>query len=98
MEYNPQKSDLDNIDLPDELIRLRESLAENVHDAWAAQRIEDGWTYGKIRDDSLKTHPGLVRYSDLSESEKEYDRITAEITIKSIISNGYCIISKSKMD
>ena len=87
--YKPTPVDTDNITLPPELIELTEKIAENVHDVWAQGRIKDGWTYGPVRDDDKKQTPCLVPYSELSETEKEYDRNTALETIKLILSLGY---------
>ena len=70
---------------------LVEALAENVHDTWAKGRIDDGWTYGPVRDDARKHHPCLVPYNQLPESEKEYDRNTAISTLKFIVKKGYAI-------
>ena len=53
--------------------------------------MSEGWTYGEQRDDVLKQTPCLVPYSDLPESEKEYDRNTALATIKAIVALGYKI-------
>ena len=36
------------------------------------------------RNDMLRTHPGLVPYEELSETEKDYDRRTAMETLKLI--------------
>lgn len=36
--------------LPPHLERIREKLAENIHELWALTRIEQGWTYGPVRD------------------------------------------------
>ena len=76
---------------PPELLALTEKLAENTHDVWAKGRIEQGWKYGKTRDDNNKLHPCLIPYSELPESEKEYDRNTALETIKLIQKLGYFI-------
>lgn len=89
--YNPKPINTDDIVLSDDLLELKEKIAENVHEVWAAGRIADGWTYGKVRDDSAKTTPCLVPYCDLPESEKEYDRNTAFQTLKLIIALGYRI-------
>lgn len=89
--YNPEPIDISKVELNEELLSLSEKLAENVHDVWAKGRIEEGWTYGERRDDALKQTPCLVPYSELPESEKEYDRNTAFSTIKAIISLGYKI-------
>ncbi len=75
--------------LPPEFENLIESLASNIHDVWASQRMREGWTYGPQRDDARKTHPDLVPYADLPESEKSYDRNTATETIRRIVSLGY---------
>lgn len=72
-------------------LALTEKLAENTHDVCAEGRIKGGWTYGEKRDDALKHHPCLVPYSELSESEKEYDRNTALETLKLILKLGYSV-------
>lgn len=87
--YNPNPIDTSKIVLPSELLELTEKIAENVHDVWAQGRIREGWTYGPQRDDFKKETPCLVPYSELPDSEKEYDRNTAFETIKLIVSLGY---------
>lgn len=87
--YIPNPIDTSNVVLPKELLELTEKIAENVHEVWAQGRIKEGWTYGPKRDDSKKETPCMVPYSELSESEKEYDRNTAMETIKLIVSLGY---------
>ena len=67
-------------------------LAEDIHDAWAAGRLAEGWQYGPVRDDLRRTHPDLVSYGDLPEGEKEYDRRTAAATIRCILAHGYRIV------
>lgn len=89
--YNPKPIDTSTIKLSDDLIELRESIAKNVHDVWALQRINEGWTYGEKKNSDLKQTPLLVPYEDLPESEKEYDRNTAYETLKLIIKLGYKI-------
>lgn len=87
--YTPNPIDTSYIVLPKELLELTEKIAENVHEVWAQGRIKEGWIYGPKRDDSTKETPCMVPYSELSESEKEYDRNTAMETIKLIVSLGY---------
>ena len=93
--YNP-RTDIQSLRLPDELIPLREILAEQVHDAWATGRLNEGWTYGPELNPSLRTHPCLVPYGQLPEHEKEYDRRTAAVTISCILNNGYTIQPSDK--
>ena len=89
--YVPQPMDTSDIQLPKELDVLIELMAKNVHEVWAQSRMEQGWTYGEKRDDTLKTHPCLVAYEDLPEIEKAYDRDTALGTLKLISKLGFKI-------
>ena len=92
--YIPHPVDLEDIEFPPQLEPLREAIAENVHEVWAAGRIREGWTYGPQRDDLHRKHPGLLPYRYLEESEKEYDRDTAMNAIKLIVELGYQIIKQ----
>lgn len=89
--YKPTPIDTSDVELSPEILALTEKLAENTHDVWAEGRIKQGWQYGETRDDEKKLHPCLIPYSDLPESEKEYDRNTAIETIKLIYKLGYFI-------
>ena len=55
--YQPRPIDTSGVVVPDHLRELSETLAENAHEVWAAQRISDGWQYGPSRDDDAKHHP-----------------------------------------
>lgn len=92
--YNPEPIDLAEVELPEELKELREAIAENAHEVWAANRKADGWSYGAKRDDNKKEHPCMVAYEHLPESEKEYDRQMAEQTIKLVIKLGYDLVKR----
>jgi ryanodine receptor 2 len=94
-QYRPIPKELNSIQLPDELNDLVEAMARNVHEVWAQSRIEEGWKYGSERNDTLKQHPCLVPYEQLTEMEKEYDRRTAVSTLKLISKLGFKI---SKQD
>lgn len=90
--YNPEPIDVGDIDLDCDLEELTEAIAENAHDIWARARMNEGWTYGPVRDDKLKHHPDLVPYSQLPDSEKEYDRIMAMNTLRLVRRLGYDIV------
>ena len=90
-DYTPQPVDTSDVRLPAELDELVEKVAKNVHEVWAQSRMEQGWTYGKERNDELKHHPCLVPYEDLPEIEKDYDRDTALGTLKLICKFGFKI-------
>ena len=91
MPYIPNPINVSGVTLTPELQALTECLAENAHEHWSRQRLADGWRHGPRRDDGKKEHPGLVPYAELSESEKEYDRLTAMETLKAILALGYKI-------
>lgn len=91
MNYYPKPLDTSNIKIPQEILDLKEKLAENIHEIWAQQRISQGWKFGPERNDHKKEHPNLIPYSQLSEEDKDYDRNTAMETLKTIISLGYTI-------
>lgn len=89
--YVPKPIDTSDVELPKELEMLVEQMSKNVHEVWAETRIQQGWTYGQQRDDERKTHPCLVPYEELPESEKEYDRNTSVETLKLIMKLGFKI-------
>lgn len=93
-EYEPHPIDVDDIPLDGDLEELQEAIAENAHDVWAEARMQEGWTYGKERDDTRKRHPDLVPYTALPDSEKEYDRIMAFNTIKLVKKLGFDIVKR----
>lgn len=90
----PRPADTSEVRLPEELLPLIEEMARNVHEVWAQNRMNDGWTYGEQRDDNAKKHPCLVPYEELPESEKEYDRATSQETLKLILKSGFEISKK----
>lgn len=92
MAYIPNPIDTSDVELPEEVIKLGEELAANVHEVWAKNRIDQGWTYGETRDDNLKQTPCLVPYEDLPDEEKVFDRNTSAETLKAIIKLGYKIV------
>lgn len=96
--YEPKPIDTTDVVLDKELLELTEKIAENVHDVWSQSRIRQGWTYGEKRDDTKKTTPCLVPYSDLPESEKAYDRDTALETLRLIVKLGYKIELNTKQE
>lgn len=89
--YVPMPIDTSDVDLSEELNGLIEKMAKNVHEVWAQNRMEQGWTYGVERSDSLKQHPCLIPYDELPDEEKAYDRDTALSTLKLICKLGFKI-------
>jgi len=95
--YKPKPLDTSGVKLTSGQTALIESLSANAHEVWAAKRIEDGWVWGDKRDDSAKTHPCLVPYAQLPESEKGYDRVMVEQVIRAAVALGYRIEKSGEM-
>lgn len=93
-KYKPNPIDTSDIQLPDELTPLLEAMAKNVHEIWAQERINQGWTYGEKRDGSKRHHPCLIAYEELPEEEKVYDRNTSVETLKLILKLGFKITKR----
>lgn len=94
LEYHPHPINVDDVDLDDELMELTEAIAENAHEVWGLNRYNEGWRYGKKRNDDLKLHPDMIPYSELSETEKQYDRALAMNTICLVKKLGFNIERK----
>lgn len=45
------------------------------HAGWTKHKLAEGWTYGPVKDAEKKTHPCLVPYNDLPETQKIKDRL-----------------------
>ena len=94
--YRPNPIAIEEIKLSEEVLKLSEDIAKNVHEIWAASRVAEGWTWGTERNDVLKQHPCLIPYEELPEAEKEYDRKTAMQTLKLIQKLGFIIKKKAQ--
>jgi hypothetical protein len=90
-KYRPVPIDTSHVQLSSDVNDLIERLAMNAHDTWAMKRLGEGWIRGPRRDDDDKTHPSLVHYQDLPESEKEYDREMVKETLRAVVALGYRI-------
>ena len=49
--------------------------AQGSHENWVRFKLEQGWTYGEVKDEEKKTHPCLVAYRDLPDSQKFKDKL-----------------------
>jgi hypothetical protein len=97
MSHEPEQADFpapipsQAVELSPDLLALTELLAEHAHVVWARGRLAEGWRFGVMRNDAQKTHPCLIPYCDLPESEKAYDRRAAMETVRAIVWLGYTI-------
>jgi serine phosphatase RsbU (regulator of sigma subunit) len=51
-----------------------ETMAAIEHLRWSWDKRLNGWTYDSVKNKTKRTHPGLIPYAELPESEKEKDR------------------------
>uniref|UniRef100_A0A8C3ASD1 Ryanodine receptor 2 n=1 Tax=Cyclopterus lumpus TaxID=8103 RepID=A0A8C3ASD1_CYCLU len=86
--FTPIPVDTSQIVLPPHLERIREKLAENIHELWVMNKIELGWTYGAVRDDNKRQHPCLVEFSKLPEQERSYNLQMSLETLKTLLALG----------
>eukprot|EP00276_Gloeochaete_wittrockiana_P007676 CAMPEP_0184653000 /NCGR_PEP_ID=MMETSP0308-20130426/10717_1 /TAXON_ID=38269 /ORGANISM="Gloeochaete witrockiana, Strain SAG 46.84" /LENGTH=1191 /DNA_ID=CAMNT_0027088225 /DNA_START=212 /DNA_END=3787 /DNA_ORIENTATION=+ len=95
-DYVLKMIDTSCVSLNDDLLELRELLAENAHDVWAMKRKQEGWRYGKMNDNE-KTSPLIIPYGLMLDDEKASDLSTITETITSVVALGYSIqISNSR--
>ncbi|XP_012862710.2 ryanodine receptor 3 [Echinops telfairi] len=90
--FIPCPIDTSQVVLPAHLEKIRDRLAENIHELWGMNKIELGWTFGKLRDDNKRQHPCLVEFSKLPETEKNYNLQMSTETLKTLLALG-CHIS-----
>lgn len=89
--FVPQPVDTSMVNLPSYIENIRDKLAENIHEVWAANKIDAGWSYSELRNDIMKKHPCLTAFERLPAAEKKYDTTLALQTLKTILALGYRI-------
>ncbi|XP_008397627.1 ryanodine receptor 3 isoform X4 [Poecilia reticulata] len=91
--FIPTPVETSQVVMPPHLEKVRDKLAENIHELWGMNKIELGWTYGKrIRDDNKRQHPCLVDFSKLPETEKNYNLQMSTETLKTLLALGCRIV------
>ncbi|KAK1793405.1 hypothetical protein P4O66_011783 [Electrophorus voltai] len=90
--FIPTPVDTSQIVMPPHLEKVRDRLAENIHELWAMNKIEMGWSYGKMRDDNKRQHPCLVDFSKLPETERNYNLQMSTETLKTLLAVGCHIV------
>jgi class 3 adenylate cyclase len=90
-QYNPAPLDTSEVRLPPDVTGIVDRLSQNLHEVWARKRMDDGWTYGPVRNDERRQHPSLVPYDELDESERSYDMAMVLQTLKPLVALGFTI-------
>ncbi|XP_076833707.1 ryanodine receptor 2 isoform X2 [Brachyhypopomus gauderio] len=86
--FIPTPMDTSQVLLPPQVELIRERLAENLHELWLVDQIEQGWTHGSVRDDIKRVHPGLVQFSKLPDPEKHKPQQAADHTLRTLLALG----------
>ena len=50
-----------------------ESSPESLHENWVKVKVEQGWKYGELKSETMKTHPCMVPYNMLPVDQKTKD-------------------------
>ena len=79
------------VQLPTYIENVRDKLAENIHELWAMNKIDQGWQFGERREDSRRKHPCLTTFERLPSSERQYDLTLAYETLRTLLALGYHI-------
>lgn len=50
-----------------------DATPEQSHESWLAQKVKEGWKYGKTKDADKKLHPCCLPYAELPQEQKSKD-------------------------
>lgn len=57
----------------------RELTPKDMHEAWMADKLAEGWVLGEKKDPEAKTHPNLVPYDELPVSQRVKDYLFSAV-------------------
>ncbi|MCS7214937.1 MAG: RyR domain-containing protein [Thermodesulfovibrio sp.] len=69
-----------------------DKIAKKLHEAWVKEKLEQGWKYGEVTDKNSKIHSSLIPYEELTEEEKEIDRMYVREISKILENKGLRLI------
>lgn len=58
---------------------LEGNTPEESHASWSAFKERNGWVYGSVKDGEAKTHPCLVPYAELPDSQRVKDELFVSV-------------------
>lgn len=62
-----------------QMLKYPGTTAEEMHESWTKQKVEDGWIYGPVKDPRLKQHPCMVPYNELPEEQRFKDALFSAV-------------------
>jgi hypothetical protein len=60
---------------------LKGESPEELHQSWVDFKVAAGWVYGPVKDEAAKTHPCIVAYDKLPESQQLKDTLFKYIVV-----------------
>jgi len=69
-----------------------ETMAKMEHERWVKQKLDAGWKYAPETDKARKLHKDLVPWEDLSEEDKEKDRVLVRNIPRILEKAGYVMV------
>ncbi|TRY95484.1 hypothetical protein DNTS_003975, partial [Danionella cerebrum] len=86
--FTPLPVDSSQVEFPPQLEQIRDRLAENLHELWLIDKIEQGWTYGTAKDESKKVHSCLLEFSKLPDQERMENLQSTEHILRTLLAFG----------
>jgi hypothetical protein len=68
-----------------------DQMARLEHDLWRQTKLANGWQFGQQKNEKKRTHPDLVEWEQLPESEREKNRAMVRQLPKLLAQIGYQI-------
>jgi hypothetical protein len=70
------------------VLNNQDTTPKQSHEGWYKQKEQDGWVYGETKDPEKKTHPCMVPYSELPQSQQIKDYIFLSVVKSQLRMNG----------
>jgi hypothetical protein len=52
-----------------------------MHEQWMSRKLEEGWTYGDLKDETRKIHPCIMDYELLPEHQRVKDALFRAVAL-----------------
>lgn len=79
-------------------VALCTALAKRDHERWVKERTDAGWRYGLTMNLTQKTHPMLVPWEQLPDSQRVIDLEQPQAVIDLLNDQGYALVSKGEIE
>lgn len=73
---------------------LLDVLCREAHESWMRTKVAQGYVFGEITDDALKTHCDLKPYAKCSMEKLALDAVVVGAILRGIESRGYVIVAR----